>query len=191
MKNNIEQIWIEAGYELFAKDGPKGLKVEQMARKVGKSKSSFYHLFADLEVFQEKLLQYHYKRSKEVAAQAAQCKTLVPELLNLLLEIKQDLLFNRQLRIHRDNPAFQKCFEAANTLVEEAFMDIWAEAFGLSEKPHVARNIMKITTDNFYLRISEENLSYDTLVSFLDELKQIVIDIVSQGWNDPNNQKSK
>lgn len=59
MKTNTEQPWIEAGYEIFAEDGPNGLKVEHIAKKINISKSSFYHLFVDMELFQEKLLEYH------------------------------------------------------------------------------------------------------------------------------------
>ena len=135
MKVNIEQPWIEAGYEIFAREGPKGLKVEQIARVVGKSKSSFYHLFADLEVFQQKLLEYHLQRAKEIAVEAAKCKNMVPDFINMGLEAKSDLLFDRQLRVHRDNPEFRRCFEHANTIVVEAFTGIWAEAFGLADRP--------------------------------------------------------
>ncbi len=179
MKNNIEQPWIEAGYELFSKEGPAALKIEQISRMVGKSKSSFYHLFADTGIFQEKLLQYHHKRAQEIAHRARTCKNLVPDMLNLLLEVKPDLLFNRQLRVHRANPEFQQCFEKANGLVEEAFMGIWSEAFGLEEKPQVARNIMKMTMDNFYLRITEENLNPEWLLAFLTDLQGMIKEIIN------------
>ena len=118
MKSTIEQPWIETGYEIFSKEGPAGLKVEHIARLVGKSKSSFYHLFADTEIFQEKLLAYHQDRAVVIAAQARACKSMVPDMLNLLIKVKPDLLFNRQLRVHRTNPEFQQCFEKANGLVE-------------------------------------------------------------------------
>ena len=48
--------WILCGYNIFSKEGPKGLKIEVIARQVSKNKSSFYHHFADLEVFTEILL---------------------------------------------------------------------------------------------------------------------------------------
>lgn len=179
MKDNIEQPWIEAGYEIFSKQGPNGLKVEQISRAVGKSKSSFYHLFADIEIFQEKLLQYHQERAVIIAAEARACKSMVPDLLNLLLTVKADLLFNRQLRVHRKNVAFEQCFQKANGMVEEAFMGIWSEAFGLKEKPHIARNIMKMTTDNFYLRVTEETLNAEWLLAFLTELQSMVKEIIS------------
>ncbi|MEM7514864.1 MAG: TetR/AcrR family transcriptional regulator, partial [Bacteroidota bacterium] len=51
--------WLKAGYDIFSQEGPGGLKVERLARIVGKSKSSFYHHFADLEIYTSFLLEYH------------------------------------------------------------------------------------------------------------------------------------
>lgn len=42
MNEGLKLPWIIAGYDLFAKEGPKGLKIEVMASNVKKSKSSFY-----------------------------------------------------------------------------------------------------------------------------------------------------
>lgn len=179
MKKKIAQQWIEVGYEIFAKEGPNGLKIEQIARKVGKSKSSFYHLFADTELFQEKLLEWHLERAVKIAERTKQCKSLVPDQILLMLDLESDVLFNRQLRINRNTPAFQRCFEHANQKVEAAMLDIWAEFFGLSAQPVVAQSILKITTDNFYLRITEENLNYEWMISFLNEIKSIISHIVN------------
>lgn len=98
-------------------------------------------------------------------------------MLDVVLDLKTDLLFNRQLRIYRNNPEFRKCFERANGIVEEGFMGIWAEAFGLQDRPRSAHNLMKMTIDNFYLRITEENISRDWLLSFLYELQFMVKEI--------------
>ena len=41
MSEPTELAWIMAGYTTFAERGPEALKVEQLARQVGISKSSF------------------------------------------------------------------------------------------------------------------------------------------------------
>ncbi len=46
-----QEIWIIKGYETFALFGEKVLKIEKLAKDVGISKSSFYHHFADLDIF--------------------------------------------------------------------------------------------------------------------------------------------
>ena len=91
---STKKPWILAGYEIFAYKGPIALKVEVLARIVGKNKSSFYHHFADLEVFIEILLDYHLDRAAIIAKQESECKNVVPELLLLILEVKQDLFFD-------------------------------------------------------------------------------------------------
>ena len=46
---DTQSLWIKTGYEAFAILGENALKIEQLARETGKSKSSFYHHFADTE----------------------------------------------------------------------------------------------------------------------------------------------
>ena len=65
--NESKEIWIKIGYESFAQLGQNGLKIEPLAKKVGKNKSSFYHYFADLELYLDELLKHHINQSKIIA----------------------------------------------------------------------------------------------------------------------------
>jgi AcrR family transcriptional regulator len=174
MNHPITQPWILIGYELFSKEGPAGLKVEVVARKVGKSKSSFYHHFADVEIFTETLLTYHLERSKAIADREKLCKKMIPDMLNLLIEVKQDLLFNRQLRVNRHIFAYKKCFESANREVEDAFLEIWSETLGLSDNTNAARKVLEQSIENFYLQITDETLTYEWLLKFVGEIRFMV-----------------
>ncbi|MEL6675328.1 MAG: TetR/AcrR family transcriptional regulator [Bacteroidota bacterium] len=174
MLNHRQQAWIDAGYQLFAKQGPPGLKVEVLAREVGKSKSSFYHHFADLEVFTEFLLQYHLEQTALIYEKERACRKVVPELLYVLLEAKTDLLFNRQLRIHRHIPAFQRCFEKTSQEAATSIQDIWAAELGLAENTRLGVMVLQLTLENFYLQITPETLTYDWLVHYVTELKAMV-----------------
>jgi len=42
-KQNSKEKWIEAGYELFAREGLKEVRIERLARDLDLNKSSFYH----------------------------------------------------------------------------------------------------------------------------------------------------
>lgn len=174
MKQPTTQPWIEAGYELFAKEGPAGLKVELLARKVGKSKSSFYHLFADTDSFLQHLLDYHREQARRISAEAKHCEALVPDVIHLAIAIKTDLLFNRQLRIHRDKPLYQQYAEEAANIFVEGFMGVWAASLGLEKNPVMARNVMNLTVDNFLLKLSEETLTYDWMLNYLNEVRFVV-----------------
>jgi len=170
--------WIEAGYVIFGERGPDGIRVEQLAREVGISKSSFYHHFADVPSFIDRLLQYHLERGVELASRAGACTSFDPEFLHLLVEARADLIFNRQLRNHRENLSFQLCYQHASGLVESAVQGVWAEALGIPGQPELARNIFTVVTDLFYQRFNKDQLTYEWFVAFLAEVHGFMGDVV-------------
>jgi AcrR family transcriptional regulator len=174
MTKDSKQPWILVGYNIFSKEGQRGLKVEVIARKVGKSKSSFYHHFADIEIFTEALLNYHLERAIVIADMEKGCKNVVPDLLNVLIEVKEDLLFNRQLRINRQIPAFKNCFEKSSKVVGNAILSIWAEMLGLGDNSHLAQIVLNLSLENFYLQITEDTLTYEWLLNYVKDLKTMV-----------------
>lgn len=178
VKEKSVQPWIEAGYEIFCLHGPEALKIEHLARITETSKSSFYHHFADMEIFREFLLQYHLERAEVISGKAKQCKTLIPDVIQLLVDHKSDILFNRQLRIHRNSIAFQLCFERAHSLVSNEFIHLWAEWIGMKDKPELALNVFKVATDLFYQRLTNDNLSYEWLLSFIGEVKTFLEQVI-------------
>lgn len=174
MSKNSKLPWILTGYSLFSKEGAASLKIEVLARKVNINKSSFYHHFADLEIFIEQLLEYHIERAKIIAAKERECKTMIPDLLNVLVEYKEDLLFSRQLRINRNNILFKECYEKSNQIVGDSILGIWAAELGLKDNSGLANLVLKLTLDNFYLQINEETFTYEWLLDFVDEFKLMV-----------------
>jgi len=99
-------IWIKTGYETFALSGQSGLKIEPLARKVGKNKSLFYHYFADLELYVDELQKYPIEQSYIIAEKEQNAKNINPELIDLIVEHKTDILFKRQLRIYIEHKSF-------------------------------------------------------------------------------------
>lgn len=175
-----KEQWITAGYELFAHDGPKGIKVEVIASHVGISKSSFYHHFVDIHLYTDLLLHYHLERAVIVAAQEKACASIDPGIINVLLKNKIDLLFNRQLRIHRDVPKFRKCFESSNRLAESAMMELWAKETGLSFDSRLVQILFALALENFYLQITNETLRYDWLSDYFKNLRDLTDEIRRQ-----------
>lgn len=170
--------WIEVGYEVFAHHGPAALRVEQMARQVGISKSSFYHHFDGIPTFIDRLLQYHQERIADLARRTHACRSFDPDFLHLLLEVQPDLFFNRQLRSHRENLAYQLCYQRSHTMVEHAVLDIWAEALGIPGQTELSRNIFTVVVDLFYQRFKKDELTYEWLQEFLREVHGFMGDAV-------------
>ncbi len=180
MKIHIEQPWIEEGYKLFSKEGPSGLKIDKLARQVGISRSSFYHHFADLDVFQEKLLVYHAGSAIQAAEKVGNCKVMEPDFLLLIIEEKDYILFNRQLRINREIPTYKEGFESAIGIVSQQIWGIWIEMAGMKHKPDVAKSVFKMTVDIFFHRITVDNFTYEWLKDFLNEIREFIKEIDSQ-----------
>ena len=149
-----------------------------LARKVGISKSSFYHHFADLDIFTEMLLEYHLEKTGELAIKVKSCKVMVPDCLLMLAEYNIDHLFNRQLRNYRDNYAYQLCFERATDMVLDEFIGIWAEMHGLTNHPQIAKSVLKVVTEIFYHRITPETLTYEWMVAFLYEMNDFIQGVI-------------
>jgi AcrR family transcriptional regulator len=177
MSSNNTLPWLEAGYDIFALHGPDALKVEALARKVGISKSSFYHHFADLEIYTQMLMSHHLDSISVMATKARSCKVIDPDFLYLMLDHKRDIMFNRRLRVHRDNLAYQLCFERASYSVEVEFIGIFAEMYGLSQQLDIAWNVLKVVNDLFYTRVTNENLTYPWLVNFLEQMDDFMKDV--------------
>jgi AcrR family transcriptional regulator len=174
MGDDAKAIWVQHAYRLFAEGGPAALTVEGLAREVGKSKSSFYHHFSDMGIFQDALLAYHLDRAKLIAERERACKSVDPELFDVLVAFKEDLLFNRQLRIHRSVPAYCACCQKASAYTGEAILGIWAEALGLSHNAHLANLVLALSLQNFFIQVNEETLNHDWLRAYVNEHKAMV-----------------
>jgi AcrR family transcriptional regulator len=171
-------IWIRNGYEIFAEFGIEGLKIERLAKKVGVQKSSFYHYFADIELFVECLLEYHLEQSHRIAIKEQGAKNIDPELIEILVEHKTDLLFNRQLRINRQNEKFGTTLKSSDKIIGDAFVLVWIKDLNLQlTKPKLIA-IFELALENFYLQINKENLNPQWLSSYFDNLKRIARNIV-------------
>lgn len=168
-----KEIWIETGYAIFALTGKAGLKIETLAKKVGINKSSFYHHFVEPEIFINHLLQHHLKQSKIIAAKEQAAQKIDPDLIEILVEHKVDLLFNRQLRIGRDDRGYQATLQTANQITGSAFVALWTKDLRLNLTQHQLEGLFELALENFFLQITPENLNRDWLSAYFTNLKRI------------------
>jgi len=166
-----KNIWIETGYQIFALYGESGLKIETLAKKVGISKSSFYHHFADLEFFLDTLLKFHLQQSQTIADKEKAVQTIDPELIHVLVEHKTDLLFNRQLRFNQQDKRYKETLTRSNQIIGNEFVIIWAKDLALSQKK--LESLFELALENFFLQINAENLTYEWLSAYFNNLKRV------------------
>lgn len=175
---NSKEVWVKTGYEIFALSGQNGLKIEQIARKVGISKSSFYHFFADIELFVEELLKHHIEKSHIIAQKEQNAKNINPDLIEIIVEHKIDVLFNRQLRINRENKIFIDVLTKSNEIVGNAFVMLWVRDLSLKLSQRQLGSIFELALENFYLQINSENLNRQWLSNYFTNLKKIIENFV-------------
>jgi AcrR family transcriptional regulator len=169
--DNSKQIaWIQAGYTMFANNGI--VQIEPLAKAVGKSKSSFYHHFADIELFMEALLQLHITQSHIIAQKEKKAKNINPELIDILVTHKEDLLFNRQLRVHNNVPFYNDIICQSNKIIGEAFRWLWTKELNPKFTSSQIEVFFNLALDNFYMQTTAENLNHKWLVQYFDRIKE-------------------
>lgn len=167
--------WVLVGYEIFSLKGDKELKVEDLARKVGISKSSFYHHFADMEYFIEELLKHHLNQTQIIAQKEKSANKIDPDLINILIEHKTDLLFNRQLRVNRENKLYSNILARSNEVAADYFIDIWQRDLNMKFTKQQLDGAFNLALENFYLQITYENINKDWLSNYFAELKSVLV----------------
>ncbi|NQX91475.1 MAG: TetR/AcrR family transcriptional regulator [Flavobacteriales bacterium] len=176
---NPREEWISVGYELFAKVGSKGLVVEQIAKQVGKSKSSFYHYFADIEVFIEFLLNRHWEQAQIMAKKESEVQDK-ENFVQIIVDHKVDLLFNRQLRVERQISNFEKWIQKIDTVTIPAMSSVWKKIIQLEDNHSLSMMVLKLAMDNFYLQLTPENCNEEWLNAYFQELKDLATALKSQ-----------
>ena len=177
MKVSSRQIWLEKGYEMISEHGFIKVKVETISKAIGKNKSSFYHYFGDWEGYEEALLNYHLSLTEIFAAKLSKCEEIIPGMINIFLEHKTDIFFHKQLRINRAKPNFKKCFEAVFQIFEDTILEKWKSFIMLQDQPLLASKILVLISENFLLRITSENYTYEWMQDYLMEIANLLGDI--------------
>ena len=173
MTSDSKEIWIKLGYKIFALKGQSELKIERLAKQVGKSKSSFYHHFVDIDLFIETLLKYHIEQSYVIANKEQTANNIDPDLINVLLEHQTDLLFNRQLRINQNVKLFNETLCCSNKIIGEAFKNVWVKDLNLKLLDKQIEGIFTLALQNFYLQINVDTLNHKWLSEYFVNLKKI------------------
>jgi AcrR family transcriptional regulator len=173
MKQERKIIWIKVGYEIFALKGLNGLQVEPLAKLAGKNKSSFYHLFSDIEIFLDELLIYHISQVKLMCEKESKAHNFNPDIINIFVEHKIDILFNKQLRINNQNPEFIKVVKITDEGLAEVYTFLLRTDLKLNLKQKGIDSFFQLALNNFFLQINVDNLNFQWLAYYFDEVKRL------------------
>lgn len=164
---NSSAAWIDAGYDLFAREGYEGLQVERLARIVGLNKSGFYHFFGDMEGFCGELLALHRKIADNYEEELKEVKTIEPDYLNLLVRYKNPLIFQIHLTRSKSNKDFQRMAEFVHQMQDSILNPVWCAYLEVDQHSDLGMRYFDIVRDTFYARVTYKNFSYELLQSVL------------------------
>jgi hypothetical protein len=91
-----------------------------------------------------------------------------------LTEHKVDLLFNRQLRIHRENIEFATCLDKTTNILIPAILPFWKQMIELQDHSYLAELVFQLTLENFFLQITDETLNKTWLSKYFDNIRNLV-----------------
>jgi len=177
---NNSQVWINTGYELFAREGQDGIQVERLARLLGLNKSGFYHYFGNWEVYYKHLMQHHRTMVDLLIYDIQQIDQFGTDYFFVLIKHSDTIMANKQLIRNSHVNLFEQIFNEVTLKIDRATLTIWADYINKPNHPELAFRYLLIIRDLFYSRISHSrlNVSYlDTLFSnaknFLEEVSQL------------------
>jgi AcrR family transcriptional regulator len=174
-KSGTKERWIATGYELFAEEGPKDIRVERLARILGLNKSSFYHFFGDLDYFFQQMVVYHHTQVELYIVDVKNCRDFDPDFLNALISHKVPVLAHMQLVMNRHLPQFFDAYKQVNVKTDQAILPQWSAFIGIPDQPELALQYFQQVRDMFYSRISPNTLNYEFLHALVHEAREIVL----------------
>ena len=179
----MKKKWLEQGYKDFAIDGPDKLSINNLAKKVGASRSSFYHYFAEIDVFVDELLELHWTICQEFnSAGKKSCKKMIPDLYELLAEYPIPLQFSRQLFLNRNIPRYNYVFlKAYETSAKIFVLDLFGDHINM-QLPHRDLNHLFLTLgEAWYSRLDPQDLSAEVLCGHAEDILQNLMSFMDSG----------
>lgn len=169
--------WIEAGFELFAREGHEGIQVERLSRILKLNKSGYYHYFVSPERYQGVLMRHMHKQADLMVTDIRICTEFDPGFLRLMVKHKFTILATMQLVRNRNVALFTETYREVTQKIDSALLPLWAEYIGLKHNLPLALRYFEMIRDMFFSRITENTLHYDFLHTVAMEAKTLVLDL--------------
>jgi len=169
---DTKHIWFATAHAEFARKGENALKIDVLAKAVGKSRSSFYHLFGDMEEFTQQLMDYDLEITERFTDEGKSATNFFPEYAEIMIRYKDMLFFNKHIFLGRtSNKKYAETWEKIASRVDNKTEVLWMKLVNLEDLPPDER-------EKFYLTIRTAafmRLQYDTYT--YENLYKVVTDV--------------
>jgi AcrR family transcriptional regulator len=173
-KARNSNVWLEEGYNLYAREGMEGIQIERLARILQLNKSGFYHYFGDLEGYRSELIDLHKRTSHDFIADAHRIKAIDPDYFELLVKYKVSVLFQVQvMRVPQDG-LFYEVGEQVDRMKDIALRNLWSDYLGVPDRPELATRYFGIVRDSVYTRITFDNYDFTYLRTLFTDAKVVL-----------------
>ena len=157
-----KEKWIKTGYELFGEIGALALNVEKLSNLVGLNRSSFYHYFGDMEVFESALLWHHVERFKHFGLLMKDYTEFEQLFGEEIMQHKAELAFQRTLLINQSVARYKACSEDSRQYTEAKTYELWT-AYNKSERDtKEAKDLFRAIRDFYYIHFGQQLKEHDT-----------------------------
>jgi AcrR family transcriptional regulator len=155
------QKWITTGYDLFSEIGPEALNVEKLSNIVGLNRSSFYHYFGDMELFETALLKYHmgcYENFGEIIKGYEKFEQLFTD---QVYDHKVSLAFQRQLMINQGISRYKQCHDDSRKYTEQKTFELWSVFSKIKEETSAEWILFRALRDYYFVNHGQNNIPSD------------------------------
>ena len=149
--------WITLGYRQFGVQGPAALNIERLSMVVGLNRSSFYHYFAEVDIFEKYLLEHHIGRFQDLSKKLDQCQHFDPDFIHLVQHCREELMFHRQLLILESTPRYKSCFNSAKAFTEHKTFRLWAAHLDTQKKSAREFSLFQVVRDFSLLHFKQRD----------------------------------
>ncbi|WP_109830354.1 TetR/AcrR family transcriptional regulator [Reichenbachiella versicolor] len=160
--NDNRNKWLQTGYELFGEIGPLALNVEKLSNLVGLNRSSFYHYFGDMDMYETRLLEHHVARF-EVFGDLMKNYSNFEQLFGSEIMQHQDALaFHRQLLVNQSTARYKECSDKARVFTEQKTYELWNDYSKPQGEEKEKWEIFRALRDFYYIHFGQKVLDGET-----------------------------
>ncbi len=166
------QKWIKSAYVLFAQEGPDNISVKALAKECGLPRTNFYYYFANKQELIEKLIEFHFNSTTEVFNKELEKRlhTLIPDLYEILCDLKIGVQFTKQLFNNRENPLYDKAYRQTISLSSDILVTAFLSHTKIDLPIPLAKTLWFTLTDSWYSQICFNDFNVESNIALYQEL---------------------
>ncbi|MCP4122974.1 MAG: TetR/AcrR family transcriptional regulator [Bacteroidetes bacterium] len=171
---DTKHIWLATAHAEFARKGENALKIDTLAKAVGKSRSSFYNLFGDMEGFRDELIKYALEVTRNFAAEANVMERFFPDYGEVVIKYKDMLFFNKHIFLGRHkNKTYADTWELISKITENKTEELWMKMINLeSLPPHQREKFYETIRTAAFMRLQYDEYTYERMYNNVIEINR-------------------